>query len=78
MIIDIGTDVDESVVRWKYYNKDKWRYADIDDLIDLYESVVYCQDCRHYRSDGGAMMVCDITEMICNDTDFCSYGEKRK
>lgn len=78
MIIDIGTDVDESVVRWKYYNKDKWRYADIDDLIDLYESVVFCRGCIHYRSDGGALMICDITEMICNDTDFCSYGERRE
>ena len=54
MIIDIGTEVDESVVRWKYNDKDKWRYADIDELIYLYESVVHCQDCIHYESDGGA------------------------
>ena len=47
MIIDIGTGVDESVVKWKYNDKDKWRDADIDELIHLYESVVHCKDCRH-------------------------------
>lgn len=78
MIIDIGTEVDESVVRWKYNDKDKWRYADIDELIYLYESVVHCQDCIHYESDGGALMVCRIDDMVVDDTDFCSYGERKE
>lgn len=43
--------------------------------IDAVE-VVRCKDCRHYESDGGAMMICDITYNYANDDDFCSYGER--
>ena len=73
MIIDIGTGVDESVVRWKYNDKEKWRDADIDELIHLYESVVHCKDCRHYAKGhcymyGGQM----------NDDDYCSRAERRE
>ena len=39
-------------------------------------SVVRCKDCRHYGSDGGALMVCDVSDMVVDDTDYCSYGER--
>lgn len=39
MIIDIGTEVDESVIRWKRKETDEWQIADIDELIDAYESI---------------------------------------
>lgn len=37
MIIQIGTDVDESRILWKYKESDEWKRADIDDLIRAYE-----------------------------------------
>ena len=39
MIIAIGTEVDESVIRWKHKETDEWQEADIDELIDAYESI---------------------------------------
>ena len=39
MIIDIGTEVDESIIRWKHKETDEWQRADIDELIDAYESI---------------------------------------
>lgn len=73
MIIDIGNDIDESVVKWKYNDKDKWRDADIDELIHLYENIVYCKDCRHlYNKD-----FCSFFGSPINAMDYCSYGERR-
>lgn len=40
--------------------------------------VVRCKDCRHYGSDGGALMVCDVSDMVVDNTDYCSYGERRE
>lgn len=40
--------------------------------------VVRCKDCIHYESDGGAMMVCNVTDMVCDNDDYCSYGERRE
>lgn len=37
MIIQIGTEVDESRILWKYKESDEWKRADIDDLIYAYE-----------------------------------------
>lgn len=37
MIIQIGTEVDESRILWKYKESDEWKRADIDDLIEAYE-----------------------------------------
>ena len=45
--------------------------------IDTVE-VVRCKDCIHYESDGGALMVCRIDDMVVDDDDYCSYGEKVK
>lgn len=38
MIIQIGTEVDESRILWKHKESDEWKRADIDDLIDAYEN----------------------------------------
>ena len=38
MIIQIGTEVDESRILWKYKESDEWERADIDDLICAYEN----------------------------------------
>ena len=38
MIIQIGTEADESRILWKHSKSDEWQRADIDDLIDAYES----------------------------------------
>lgn len=40
--------------------------------------VIRCKDCIHYESDGGAMMICNITDMVCDNDDYCSYGERRE
>lgn len=50
----------------------------IDDAptIDAVE-VVRCKDCIHYESDGGAMMICNVTDMVCDNDDYCSYGERK-
>ena len=45
--------------------------------LDIVE-VVRCKDCIHYESDGGAMMVCNVTDMVCDNDDYCSYGERRE
>lgn len=39
--------------------------------------LVRCKDCIHYESDGGALMVCRIDDMVVDDTDYCSYGERK-
>lgn len=44
----------------------------------VYVEVVRCKDCRHYESDGGALMVCSDTGVVVDDTDYCSYGERRE
>lgn len=59
MIIQIGTKADESKILWKHKESDKWKKADIDDLIKVYEyrpkgewlitdtypHNVYCSEC---------------------------------
>ena len=46
-----------------------------DDLVE----VVRCKDCIHYESDdSGEMMVCNVTDTVCDNDDFCSYGERRE
>lgn len=39
MIIQIGTEIDESIIRWKHKEADEWQEADIDELIDAFESI---------------------------------------
>lgn len=78
MIIDIGTGVDESVVKWKYNDKDKWHDADIDELIHLYESVVHCKDCRWWQDDYMGTWCSRLSGVrSTNADDYCSWGERK-
>lgn len=59
------------------YEECQIAYRDqIDDIptADVVE-VVRCKDCKHYETDGGALMVCKVSALNTNDDDFCSYGE---
>ena len=38
--------------------------------------VVRCKDCKHYVSDGGAIMYCEHTDVPTATSDYCSYGER--
>lgn len=51
--------------------------AQYEATIDAVE-VVRCKECIHYESDGGAMMICNVTDMVCDNDDYCSYGERRE
>ena len=39
-------------------------------------SVVRCENCKHWQSDGGAMMVCEHTDIPTDACDFCSWAER--
>ena len=51
MIIQIGTEADESRVLWKRKETDEWIRADIDDLIRAYESMQDTDDDLINRTD---------------------------
>ena len=61
-----------------------YKYADIMDAVGSVPSadaveVVRCKDCIHYESDDtGDMMVCNVTDTVCDNDDYCSYGERRE
>lgn len=38
--------------------------------------VVRCRECKYWVSDGGAMMICGITNAINHGEHYCSYGER--
>ena len=59
---------------WGNYTRAGQAVADAP-TIDAVE-VVRCKDCIHYESDGGALMVCRIDNMVVDDIDYCSYGER--
>lgn len=40
--------------------------------------LIRCEGCKHYISDGGALMECEITEFLTMPDDFCSYGERSR
>ena len=40
------------------------------------EEIVRCKNCKHYESDGGALMQCGVSGITVNDEDYCSYGER--
>lgn len=48
---------------------------DTEPTVDVVE-IVRCKDCKHYETDGGALMVCKVSALNTNDDDFCSYGER--
>ena len=43
---------------------------------ELFEEIVRCKDCKYYSSDGGALMICEVSEINTTETDFCSFGER--
>lgn len=60
MIIQIGTEVDESRILWKHKESDEWKRADIDDLIDAYEN----------RLKG--KVLCSFLECFYNENGICA------
>ena len=53
-----------------------FNYQDYVKLKEKVDSIVYCKDCKWYESDGGALMVCALTELVADDNDYCSWGER--
>ena len=43
----------------------------------LQTDIVHCKDCKRYESDGGALMICDLTELIVVDDCYCWWGERK-
>lgn len=76
-------DADEMSRKFAHYGESHMYDAfDLDDMIAEMQTidaveVVKCKDCLHYDSDGGALMVCSITDTVKDDADFCSYGERK-
>lgn len=46
------------------------------DIEGQVTEIVRCKDCKHYESDGGALMRCAVSGITVNDEDYCSYGER--
>ena len=77
MIIQIGTEVDESRILWKHKESDEWERADIDDLIRAYEDSERTGGWLEHI--GGISLVqyffCDqcYGEVDTADFDFCPW-----
>ena len=82
MIIQIGTEVDESRILWKHNEKDEWQRADIDELIDAYESIVRCKDCRHqehcHETVAHTKRHDDSINCWTETIEWCSRGERKQ
>ena len=60
-----------------------WSMFGKDDLVSRLEKlpsidVIFCKDCKRYVSDGGALMVCDITGNPVPENDYCSCGKRKE
>ena len=81
MIIDIGTEVDESVIRWKHKETDEWQKADIDELIEAYESIVRCKDCEYkvhcHQTVSHTKIHEDFKEYWAEPINFCSKAKMK-
>lgn len=53
------------------------RLIEVAPTVDAVE-VVRCKDCEFYVTDGGALMICDITNCIVIDDDYCGYGRTKR
>ena len=40
------------------------------------DGIVNCCGCVHWKTDGGAMMMCELWDMPMGDFDYCSYGKR--
>ena len=80
MIIQIGTDADESRILWKYKESDEWKRADIDELIRAYENkheAVRCKYCKYGQYDC-THMYCDYFGHKVYEDDYCSNAVRRR
>ena len=41
------------------------------------DGIVNCCGCIHWKTDGGAMMMCELWDTPMGDFDYCSYGERK-
>ena len=82
MIIQIGTEVDESKILWKYNENDDWRRANIDDLIKSYTTIIKCEECEKqtycYQTVGKAKSYDQFIERWTEPIEWCSKGKRRK
>ena len=40
------------------------------------DGIVNCCGCIHWKTDGGAMMMCELWDTPMGDFDYCSWGER--
>lgn len=40
------------------------------------DGIVNCCGCIHWKTDGGAMMMCELWDTPMDDFDYCSYGKR--
>lgn len=80
MIIQIGTEVDESRILWKHKESDEWKRADIDDLIEAYEGRQKGEWIDRSGGIEGAWHYCSVCgNSAINNFDFCpNCGAKMK
>ena len=76
----LQTEFDNEVVRAVqnvgiYVDKEK-----LIEALQLAESLVRCKDCKHRYMDGEVTHFywCRLNERPVDDTDYCSWGERRK
>lgn len=48
------------------------------EALQLADTLVRCKDCKSWRSDGGALMLCEISNAYVMDDDYCSFGERKE
>lgn len=41
------------------------------------DGIVNCCGCIHWKTDGGAMMMCELWDTPMGDFDYCSYGKRK-
>ena len=81
MIIDISED--GRTIEW--WSNGERKIATIYQLIDAYDGIVRCKDCKHFQEDEGGLF-CEYWASLYEDTepypqfspiDFCSRGQRR-
>lgn len=40
------------------------------------DGIVNCCGCINWKTDGGAMMMCELWDTPMGDFDYCSYGKR--
>lgn len=46
--------------------------------LEADRKIVKCAECKHWVSDGGAIMFCEHTDVPTDADDYCSWGERRE